>query len=138
MHVEGALQLEDGSAEGRRYMGITANANADTCADQGALWPFTGAAGAHLSALQKADFGIDGGADYESNLPLASLFGANSVIGRSVSLFATASKDSAVQACCVITQVDEATYRAVTDDEDEFEDEEGESEQEEESESDDE
>ena len=121
-------------------MGISANANADTCADQGALWPFTGVEEDHACALSKAHFNIEGVADYGSNYNLASLFGDNSVIGRSISLFSTESRDSAVQACCVITEMDEAAFRAAIadlEDEGEADDNDEESEDSEESESDD-
>ena len=100
---------EDGES---RYMGISENAQADTCEDPGSLWPFP-YDDMQGCALQPVQFNVHGMANYRSNDGPASLF-VDSIVGHSLSLYDDETKDGEVDACCTIMEMTEEDYYAAT------------------------
>ena len=104
MYAENVEPEEDLQNE-KRYQGITENAVEETCENPGTFWPF-GAEGVRPAhTLKKLRFRDDGYAmHYQKDSP-ASLFGDNSIIGRSLSIFTASNNVNSVDACCTITEI---------------------------------
>ena len=116
MKVYGALSMtddvmpEDLEIYESRYLGVSANANEDTCADQGdLLFPLPGAE--FYAKLDDDGQAMGGHAIYNHDGGTeACLF--HDVIGKSVSLFEDETMSGQVDACCTIVEIDKATFDA--------------------------
>ena len=99
------VEPEEDCVTEKRYQGITENAVEGTCENLGRLWPF-GAEGVEQDhTLKKLRFGDDGYAMHHQKDSPASLFGPNSIIGRSYSIFTAKDNVSSVDACCTIKEM---------------------------------